>query len=354
VRILVITDRYPPDATGGYERSCDDVVRHWRAAGHDVTVLTTGSAGSDGDDGVLRTLPGPDQPAGAAATVAALLRTARPDVVSAWNLARVPVAGVLGPVAAAGIPVVLVICDGWLDAAPTDVPAAVAGSRVVYVSEYLRSVSSPPDWAPTVDAVVPSGIDPDAFPLRPPADRPWAGRLLYAGRMSPAKGAQDAVAALAHLDAGVTLHIVGSGTADQWATVSALADRLQVTGRVEISTGDRDVVRAAYDRADVVLFPSRWAEPFGLVPLEAMARGVPVVATGTGGSVTYLRDGGNALIVPPGDPGALATAVRRLAGDPGLRRRLATAGLDAAGTWTIHRSAERLRDEHAAAVSAAS
>ena len=131
MRILVITDRYPPDATGGYERSCADVVRHWRAAGHQVTVLTTGSGAPDPDDGVLRTLPGPDDPAGAARAVTAALTTARPEVVSAWNLARVPVAGVLAPVAVAGIPVVLVVCDGWLDTAPAEVPAAAPAQEAV-------------------------------------------------------------------------------------------------------------------------------------------------------------------------------------------------------------------------------
>jgi glycosyltransferase involved in cell wall biosynthesis len=250
--------------------------------------------------------------------------------------------------------VVLVVCDGWLDAAPADVPLCAPGSRTVYVSEYLRSVADPPAWAPTTTAVVPSGIDTDAFPLRSPADRPWTGRLLFVGRLSPAKGAQDAVAALAGLDAGTTLHIVGSGTPEQWAAITTLADRLGVSDRIHVSRGDRETVLAAYDRADAVLFPSRWAEPFGLVPLEAMARGVPVVATGTGGSVTYLRDGRNALLVPPADPTALAGAVRRLAADPQLRRALAVDGGRAAGRWTVHRLAERLAAEHAASASASS
>ncbi len=351
MRILVISDRYPPDATGGYERSCADVVRRWRAAGHRVTVLTTGSEADADDIDVVRAVPG--DPRAAAAVVAGLLAELRPDVVSAWNLARVPVSGVLAPVAAAGVPLVLVVCDGWLDDAPVDVPPAVPGSRIVYVSEYLRSVARPPAWAPAVTAVVPSGIDTDVFPVVAPRERSWRGRLLYVGRLSPAKGAQDAVAALARLD-DATLRLVGSGTAEQWRALTASADRLGVADRLETATGDRDVVREAYDAADAVLFPSRWAEPFGLVPLEAMARGVPVVATGTGGSVTYLRDGGNALLVPPADPGVLAAAVRRLATDPALRRSLTEAGTTTAAEWTVHRLADRLASEHAAAASAAS
>ena len=69
-----------------------------------------------------------------------------------------------------------------------------------------------------------------------------------------------------------------------------------------------------------------WEEPWGLVPLEAMARGRPVIATGRGGSAEYLRDGENCLLFDPGDAGALAAAVERLAADGALRRKLVEGG----------------------------
>ena len=74
------------------------------------------------------------------------------------------------------------------------------------------------------------------------------------------------------------------------------------------------------------IFPSEWEEPFGLVPLEAMACDTPVVATGVGGSADFLFDGGNCLLFPPADDVALAAAVRRLADDPAQRRDLVTSG----------------------------
>jgi len=86
--------------------------------------------------------------------------------------------------------------------------------------------------------------------------------------------------------------------------------------------------------ADVVVFPVIWDEPWGLVPLEAMGMGRPVVATGRGGSAEYLRDGENALLFEAGDAVALADAVRRLAGDDALRARLRETGLATAPQHT--------------------
>jgi glycosyltransferase involved in cell wall biosynthesis len=89
-----------------------------------------------------------------------------------------------------------------------------------------------------------------------------------------------------------------------------------------------------YAAADVVLFPVRWEEPWGLVPLEAMGVGRPVVATARGGSGEYLRDGSNCVVVPAQDPGAVARAVTRLAGDPVLRDRLREGGFETARLHT--------------------
>jgi glycosyltransferase involved in cell wall biosynthesis len=110
-----------------------------------------------------------------------------------------------------------------------------------------------------------------------------------------------------------------------------------VSARIEWSSVARERLRDLYAGADALLFPVQWEEPWGLVPLEAMAVGRPVVATGTGGSAEYLRHEENCLLYEPRDsPEALAAAVRRLAGDEPLRGRLTAAG---------HRTAERFTQE---------
>jgi glycosyltransferase involved in cell wall biosynthesis len=91
-----------------------------------------------------------------------------------------------------------------------------------------------------------------------------------------------------------------------------------------------------------VVFPVTWDEPWGLVPIEAMAHGVPVVASGRGGSAEYLRDGENALLHRAGDPASLAAALRRLAESPELRARLRAGGAETAPRHTARRFNEQL------------
>jgi glycosyltransferase involved in cell wall biosynthesis len=99
---------------------------------------------------------------------------------------------------------------------------------------------------------------------------------------------------------------------------SPLRDRLRLTGF-------RDPW-PIYDASDVVAVPSTEPEPFGLVALEAMLAGVPVIASAHGGLVEFVDDGVNGMLFAPNDVGALAGAIAKLAGDGSLRERLGTRG----------------------------
>lgn len=103
--------------------------------------------------------------------------------------------------------------------------------------------------------------------------------------------------------------------------VAARALSAQVT-----LVGELPDVRWAYPALDVLVLPSAQPEPFGGVVMEAMAMGVPVIATAVGGSVEQVAEGQTGLLVPPADPAALAAAIARLMDDPSLRRRMADAG----------------------------
>ena len=83
---------------------------------------------------------------------------------------------------------------------------------------------------------------------------------------------------------------------------------------------------ALYQGADIAVVPSLWREPFGLVAVEAMAAGLPVVASDTGGLSDIVRPGQTGLLVPPGDAAALAAALETLLDDAALRARMGAAG----------------------------
>jgi glycosyltransferase involved in cell wall biosynthesis len=194
-------------------------------------------------------------------------------------------------------------------------------------------------------AVAHAGIDPARF--APGPEREWSGRLLYAGRIDDRKGIRQAIEAVAQLNGGARLDIVGGGDEDHRTELEELAMTLGLRDRVTFSGGvPQEELSGRYAAADALLFPVVWPEPWGLVPLEAMACGTPVIATGTGGSAEYLRDESNCLLAEPGDAGAIASAIRRLEEDRALRGRLRGEGLKTASRFTEGAFNETVRSYH--------
>lgn len=196
--------------------------------------------------------------------------------------------------------------------------------------------------------VIPCGVDVAAFdPQGRVAPRGIRFRLMTVSRLVPRKGVElviEALGLLTHDGRDVELVIVGGGADGEQAQADAdvrrlrsLAERLGVADRVRF-TG-----RVAHGRlppllrsADVVVC-APWYEPFGIVPLEAMAAGVPVVAADVGGLRDTVVHGDTGLRVPPRDPAAIAAAVANLMDDRALRERMGAAGVARARshyTWT--------------------
>jgi glycosyltransferase involved in cell wall biosynthesis len=152
--------------------------------------------------------------------------------------------------------------------------------------------------------------------------------LLEVGRLCAVKGQRDAIAALPLLGrADVTLLLAGEDIEGGGAYLDALerqASQLGVRDRVRF-LGRRDDVPALLAAADALVLPS-WQEGLPLVVLEAMAAGVPVVATSVGGTPEAVVDGETGLLVPPRDVPALTAAIDTLLDDPERARRLGEAG----------------------------
>ena len=169
-------------------------------------------------------------------------------------------------------------------------------------------------------------------PLRTPVARDV---LLFVGRLVERKGAAFAIEALAELvRAGRRIRLVIVGEGPEREALVVLADALGVGDRVEL-TGELSPaeVRARYAAGGIFVMPAvtDWKgeqEGFGMVIVEAMAYGLPVVASRSGGIPDIIRDGENGLLVPERDVAALAGAVTRLLDDESLAARLATAARD--------------------------
>lgn len=361
---------YPPhDLGGGYEITWRSSVLHLRARGHDVRILTTDyraaglDLGHELDEDVHRELrwywrdhmfPRHSLRERIAierhngSVLERHLHAIEADAVAWWAMGGMSIA-LIERVRRAGLPAVGVVGDEWLRWGPradawlrpmrtrprlgrmaeraTGLPATIdfGGATWLFNSAAMRDCSPPVPHS----AVAHPGIDGDLF--RPAAPEPWRWRLLYLGRLDERKGVHLAIEALRDLPDEATLTIQGSGDAAYTQRLRERAAAPELRGRVAFANEPRERLPSLYAAADAVLFPVQWDEPWGLVPLEAMAVGRPVVATATGGSREYLGDAVNCLVYRPIDsPSALATAVRRLGADPALRAHLRENGFETA------------------------
>lgn len=169
---------------------------------------------------------------------------------------------------------------------------------------------------------------------------PWpteAPTIFFVGRHEPRKGLSVLIEAMTDLPSGVRLWVGGEGPETE-----SLRARTRGDDRIEwLGTIDDDEKARRLRGADVFCAPSLYGESFGVVLLEAMAAHVPIVATDLPGYANVARRGLDAVLVPEGDPHALADALRQVLTDNRLAEALAVAGDARAGEFAMDRLAER-------------
>jgi len=197
--------------------------------------------------------------------------------------------------------------------------AIAASQRVIVGSRYVRACAAASGVPSARIEIVPPPLPDEAFAgdVTPSRER----AIVFAGRVVPQKGLASLARALATITPArrPLLHVLGDGPA--LAGTIREAERLGLALQVH-GPASPEHVRSVIDAAALAVVPSVWAEPFGLVGIEAFARGRPVVAYLSGGISDWLRDGENGIAVPLGDEPALGAAIARLLDDDALGRRL--------------------------------
>ncbi|MFD0417347.1 glycosyltransferase [Streptomyces sp. NPDC127108] len=366
MHVLVVHNRYSSAQPSGENRVVDEEAGLLRAAGHRVDVFERRS-----DDIAARSLLGkaavpllvPWNPA-VRSQLAARLRTSRPDVVHVHNVFPLLSPAVLAACADVGVPVVATLhnytqvcppgtlhrdgkqcteCVGSKVSLPAVRHGCYRGSRLATVPLAVsQSVNRRRWWsgverffcisAAQRDVLVRSGMPAERLTVKhnfvPDLGTRRAGageHVLFLGRLAEAKGVGLLMAAWDRIAAGggvgVPLVLAGAGPLErEVADWAAGRDDVRYVGLCEPEKC-RDVVA----RSVAVVAPSTAMETFGLVVAEAMAAEVPAVAAGHGAFVELIEDGVTGLLHQPGDPGSLASCIRRIATEQDLNREMGKA-----------------------------
>jgi glycogen(starch) synthase len=386
MRLLVITDLFPPVALGGYERTCATLVDGLRRD-HDVVVLTSDlRSGEVGDEtGVRRELAylGPERrealrvpaaAARAASTTRRLLDEFRPDLVYVSNCLGVAQSA---PFVALqeGVPTLHRLSELWfasslyrsdrfvghLTPGRTGLhrpwswvvraanqhpslrldPAHKARTAVSWCSDDLRArVTLPRGLEVVAERTIYPGFGRRFARLRRrPSTRPM---IAYVGRVTTAKGANLAVRALAQVRQrhGIEADLVLAGDCrpEMRELVVRLARELGVAAGVQIAgpLGTEEIGRLL-ERAHAVVVPTVAHEAFGRICIEAALARVPVVAARIGGIPEALRDGDHALLFEPGDARACADALAATLCNPPATRARTERAFARAGEFSVDR-----------------
>jgi glycosyltransferase involved in cell wall biosynthesis len=380
VKVLVVSNLYPPIADGGYEMRCAGIVEHLQNR-HEVQVLTSDHRADEAPaaNGVARTLPflvpgpsvTPKAPLLTATAIQAMRRALRgfkPDIVYCFSLNRVPQA-VLLEAMDTGTPCALDMGDYWLDrfalddpflrwlpTLPTAGPYSKASGRarvlaapwrrtvmainrahpslrvrlpprhtriaIKWVSRFLQDATHVPDWMDVVHqaVVLPATRHSARFTdlVRAPES---TGKVLYMGRVAEDKGAFVAVDALAAMLASglSTARLVFAGPCDPGFEAQLkqhARDRAAGEHVTFLGSIDSDGLAKELATADALLVPSVWDEPAGNVCLEGMLARVPIVAAHVGGIPEILREDVDALLFSRGDAAGAASALLACQNDP--------------------------------------
>lgn len=295
--------RIPPCGYGGTELFCYDLAEGLTERGHDVTVFATGDSALTCRVRALYAQgqwpPTPEDEVNHAAwAFAEIARDGRYDVVHLNNALGVPFTRFVGAPAVHTIHHMRVDAVSRLYAGHPDV-------TYVAISERQRSLEIPLRRS----RVIHHGVLPARYPLSLREE----GYLVHIGRYAAEKGTHLAVDVAC--EAGLPLRLAGRvHPQDKAYFAEQVAPRIQACGIEDLGEADHEKKVALLRGARAVLCPLQWEEPFGLIAIEAMLCGTPVLGFRRGAFPEIVDEGITGILVDDGDTGALARAARSMAG----------------------------------------
>jgi glycosyltransferase involved in cell wall biosynthesis len=209
--------------------------------------------------------------------------------------------------------------------------------KIVVNSHYmLRNIVGYYGIASEKIKVIPNGVDPNRFLTHEKRVR-LIGHpsILYFGGLSERKGVDVLLRAIAKTKLvlpSIKLHLVGSGDFSDHLRILSMREEIE-KDVIFWGHADRSLVPQYYNAADICIFPSRY-EPFGIVILEALASGRPVIASNVGGIPEFISSGENGILVEPNDPEALSRAIILLFQDKTLMKSLRANALKTAALYS--------------------
>lgn len=397
MKILVISNLYPPNAVGGYERMCFEVSEALVNCGNSISVLTSNYGHKEAvherqlvlpdlrlhanrDDIYAPFAASPEERAAIDVSNDEAFDRAiveiQPDVIFVWNLYFLG-ASLLERIQACGRPAVLFLTDNWLIAAraperiatffqrhvhgsepfaPSEHPQSdlMVRASAVFGSDFMRDLYHQSGFAFDDEVVIHNGVHMAPSLGQIPSNRASLRthgefKLLFAGRIVEIKGASDAVKAVARIkalappDMRISLTIVGD-TQDvafnSFLTNEIIALGVQDQVRFEPPVPE-SALPALFEAHDAYLFPSLY-EPFSLTLIHALYAGIPTVASAIGGNTEIVQHGRTGMLFAKGDIEDFAEQILRLMLDPALRCTVSQRGRNLAARFTFDRMMERL------------
>lgn len=376
MRILLLSNLYPPHVEGGAEILAGDIAAQLEQRGHEVFVLTStyGLYQAEHQGAIWRTLQ--FIPAAHfdrqrplwhqlnmplryyqryhhtqnAKELQRLVAEIHPDVLYVWEVTGVGVTSLLKVLPDLHLPIVFHLGSYWLLYAQSPdteqsrlrmrwfkkriigtIPQLTCTSLIA-VSDAVKDAYAQVSFSSEQIEVIYNGID-ARFLTSPPAHRTTANpcvQLLFAGRIRVEKGVLVLLKAIDRLvqqqQNNIHVHIFGNGDGAYIEELKSFLQEKQLTSYVTFhGKVSQEELISHYDSSDIMLVPSLWSEPFGLVVAEAMARELPVIASNAGGPAEMITDGIDGLLVKPGDDHALALALQQLIHHPEQRLQLGQA-----------------------------